>query len=125
MRRVIPMQFLRSITLRWKSSFRNDRPGGHRRAAGPKAALDTLANHPNVGPLLRRLIQHMVTSNPSPARWPGGGGVQQQRQRRARRSEGDCARGAVRCRAVTPASGPNGGKLREPTLRVDRAGLPD
>jgi uncharacterized protein (DUF1800 family) len=33
-----------------------------------KAALDTLAAHPNVGPFLgTRLIQQLVTSNPSPA----------------------------------------------------------
>ena len=32
------------------------------------AALDVLFNHPNVGPFItRRLIQRMVTSNPSPA----------------------------------------------------------
>ena len=30
-------------------------------------AIDNLFNHPNVGPFIaRRLIQHMVTSNPSP-----------------------------------------------------------
>ncbi|WP_372526799.1 DUF1800 family protein [Piscinibacter sp.] len=33
-----------------------------------KVALDTLFNHPNVGPFIgRQLIQRMVTSNPSPA----------------------------------------------------------
>ncbi len=33
-----------------------------------KAALDTLFNHPNVGPFFgRQLIQRLVTSNPSPA----------------------------------------------------------
>jgi uncharacterized protein (DUF1800 family) len=33
-----------------------------------KIALDTLFNHPNVGPFIgRQLIQHLVTSNPSPA----------------------------------------------------------
>jgi uncharacterized protein (DUF1800 family) len=33
-----------------------------------KIALDTLANHPNVGPFLgRQMIQRFVTSNPSPA----------------------------------------------------------
>jgi uncharacterized protein (DUF1800 family) len=33
-----------------------------------KMALDAIANHPNVGPFIgRRLIQAMVTSNPSPA----------------------------------------------------------
>jgi uncharacterized protein (DUF1800 family) len=32
------------------------------------AVMDHLANHPNVGPFLsRQLIQHLVTSNPSPA----------------------------------------------------------
>lgn len=40
--------------------------------ANPKAtlktALDTLANHPNVGPFIgKQLIQRLVTSNPSPA----------------------------------------------------------
>jgi uncharacterized protein (DUF1800 family) len=33
-----------------------------------KTALDTLANHPNVGPFIgKQLIQRLVTSNPSPA----------------------------------------------------------
>ncbi len=33
-----------------------------------KTALDTIFNHPNVGPFIgRRLIERMVTSNPSPA----------------------------------------------------------
>jgi uncharacterized protein (DUF1800 family) len=37
-------------------------------AASLKAALDTLAAHPNVGPFIgRQLIQRLVTSNPSPA----------------------------------------------------------
>jgi uncharacterized protein (DUF1800 family) len=32
------------------------------------AALDVIANHPNVGPFIsKQLIQHLVTSNPSPA----------------------------------------------------------
>lgn len=36
--------------------------------ASLKAALDTIANHPNVGPFIgRQLIQRLVTSNPSPA----------------------------------------------------------
>jgi uncharacterized protein (DUF1800 family) len=37
-------------------------------AADLKVALDTLYNHPNVGPFIgRQLIQHLVTSNPSAA----------------------------------------------------------
>jgi uncharacterized protein (DUF1800 family) len=36
--------------------------------AALKTALDTLANHPNVGPFFgRQMIQRLVTSNPSPA----------------------------------------------------------
>ncbi len=37
-------------------------------AADLKAALDNIFHHPNVGPFIAtRLIQHLVTSNPSPA----------------------------------------------------------
>ncbi|MDE2372125.1 MAG: DUF1800 domain-containing protein [Burkholderiales bacterium] len=37
-------------------------------AADLKGALDSIFNHPNVGPFIgRRLIQQLVTSNPSPA----------------------------------------------------------
>jgi uncharacterized protein (DUF1800 family) len=37
-------------------------------AAALKTALDTLFNHPNVGPFFgRQMIQRLVTSNPSPA----------------------------------------------------------
>ena len=36
--------------------------------AGLDAALDNIFNHPNVGPFIgKQLIQHLVTSNPSPA----------------------------------------------------------
>lgn len=44
------------------------RPGGAGGAAALKTALDTLFNHPNVGPFFgRQMIQRLVTSNPSPA----------------------------------------------------------
>ena len=43
-------------------------PAGTDGKASLKTALDTLANHPNVGPFLgKQLIQRLVTSNPSPA----------------------------------------------------------
>ena len=43
-------------------------PAGQTPAQDMKIALDTIANHPNVGPFIgRQLIQHLVTSNPSPA----------------------------------------------------------
>jgi uncharacterized protein (DUF1800 family) len=42
-------------------------PGGGTSAADMQIALDTLFNHPNVGPFIgRQLIQRLVTSNPSP-----------------------------------------------------------
>jgi hypothetical protein len=43
-------------------------PAGTDGVAALKAALDTLFNHPNVGPFFgKQMIQRMVTSNPSPA----------------------------------------------------------
>lgn len=43
-------------------------PSGGKASADLKILLDTLFNHPNVGPFVgRRLIQRLVTSNPSPA----------------------------------------------------------
>ncbi len=43
-------------------------PGGKTTAADVNAALDNIFNHPNVAPFVsRRLIQHLVTGNPSPA----------------------------------------------------------
>jgi len=42
-------------------------PAGRTAAADLDSAIDSLANHPNVGPFLaRHLIQRLVTSNPSP-----------------------------------------------------------
>lgn len=43
-------------------------PAGTEGKAALKIALDTLFNHPNVGPFIgKQLIQRLVTSNPSPA----------------------------------------------------------
>lgn len=43
-------------------------PGGQTPEADLGAALDNIFNHPNVGPFIsRQLIQHLVTSNPTPA----------------------------------------------------------
>ena len=43
-------------------------PGGQTSAQDLKGALDNVFNHPNIGPFVsRELIQHLVTSNPSPA----------------------------------------------------------
>jgi uncharacterized protein (DUF1800 family) len=43
-------------------------PAGQTSAQDLKVALDDIFNHPNVGPFIgKQLIQHLVTSNPSPA----------------------------------------------------------
>lgn len=43
-------------------------PAGHTAPAALEAVLDSLMNHPNIAPFVgRQLIQHLVTSNPSPA----------------------------------------------------------
>jgi uncharacterized protein (DUF1800 family) len=42
-------------------------PAGQTQAQDLQMALDAIFNHPNVGPFVgKRLIQHLVTSNPSP-----------------------------------------------------------
>jgi len=84
-----------------------------------RIALDTLANHPNVGPFIgRQLIQRLVTSNPSPAYvrdisrvWANNGsGVR-----------GDL-KAVVRAILLHPearaAATDTSGKLREPVLRL-------
>ena len=120
-RRVIPMQFYAQYHSPLEKQFLGVTvPAG---TAGPQAlkvALDTLANHANVGPFIAtRLIQHMVTSNPSPA-YVG-------RVATVFNNNGSGVRGDLKATvravlfdpdAVTPASGPNAGKLREPTLRL-------
>jgi uncharacterized protein (DUF1800 family) len=86
-----------------------------------RIALDTLANHPNVGPFIgRQLIQRFVTSNPSPAYVA--------RVSRAFADNGRGVRGDFKAvlRAVlldpeardpTRVADPSWGKLREPMIR--------
>jgi uncharacterized protein (DUF1800 family) len=88
--------------------------------ASLQIALDTLFNHPNVGPFIgKRLIQRLVTSNPSPA-YVG-------RVAAAFNNNGHGVRGDLKAvviailldpeaRAV-PSSN-SAGKLREPVLRL-------
>lgn len=91
-------------------------------AADLKIALDTLYNHPNVGPFLsRQLIQRLVTSNPSPA--------YVQRVAEVFNNNGSGVRGDMaavitailtdtEARSATLADDPGYGKLREPVLRM-------
>ncbi|ALL12864.1 DUF1800 domain-containing protein [Caulobacter henricii] len=87
-----------------------------------KIALDTIFNHPNVGPFMaRRLIQQLVTSNPSTAYV---GRVASVFNNNGTGTRGDMA-AVVRAvltdaeaRDATTASGPTYGKLREPIVRM-------
>ncbi len=88
-------------------------------AASLKVAIDTLANHPNVGPFIgRQLIQRLVTSHPS--------GAYVQRVARVFNDNGQGQRGdmkaVVKAVLLDPearaAGGHPVGKLREPVLRL-------
>jgi uncharacterized protein (DUF1800 family) len=121
MRRVIPMQFYAQYHSPLEKTFLGTTvPAGTPGPQALKTALDTLSNHANVGPFIAtRLIQHMVTSNPSPAYVGRVAAVFNDNGKGVR---GDL-RATVRAvlfdaEAVTPASGPNAGKLREPNLRL-------
>jgi uncharacterized protein (DUF1800 family) len=88
--------------------------------ASLRAALDTLANHPNVGPFIgRQLIQRLVTSHPSAA--------YVERVARVFADNGSGVRGDMKAvvRAVLldreardDSADPGQGKLREPVLRL-------
>jgi uncharacterized protein (DUF1800 family) len=96
-------------------------PAGTSGEASLRIALDTLFNHPNVGPFFgRQLIQRFVTSNPSPA-YVG-------RVAAAFNNNGQGVRGDLRAvlravlldpeaRDANLANGNTWGKLREPMVR--------
>jgi uncharacterized protein (DUF1800 family) len=96
-------------------------PKGESGPAALKIALDTLFNHPNVGPFFgKQMIQRLVTSNPSPAYVA--------RVASAFNNDGEGVRGNLRAvwtavllddeaRNPQNAADPNFGKLREPMLR--------
>ena len=86
-----------------------------------KIALDALFNHPNTAPFIsKQLIQHLVTSNPSPAYVERVAAVFQ--------DNGQGVRGDMKAiltailmddeaRNLTSATSPNYGKVQEPLLR--------
>ncbi|MGE4071465.1 MAG: DUF1800 family protein [Lysobacterales bacterium] len=95
-------------------------PAGGTAMSNLNAALDNVFNHPNVGPFIaRRLIQRLVSSNPSPA-YVG-------RVAAVFNNNGSGVRGDLRAtvRAILmdneartlPSLASNRGKLREPLLR--------
>ena len=85
-----------------------------------KIALDTLFNHPNVGPFVgKQLIQRLVTSNPSPAYVA--------RVTAAFNDNGAGKRGDMKAvwkailldpEARTASTAPGAGKVREPVIRL-------
>ena len=86
-----------------------------------RIALDTIFNHPNVGPFIgSQLIKRFVTSNPSPAYISrvasafnnNGAGVRGDMKAVMRAVLLD-----VEARSATVAAGPTAGKLREPIVR--------
>jgi uncharacterized protein (DUF1800 family) len=96
-------------------------PAGQTPAKDLADTIDSLFNHPNVGPFVaRRLIQFLVTSNPSPgyvtrvaARFgDNGAGVRGDLSAVVRAILTD-----AEARDVTLAATPTFGKLREPVIR--------
>jgi uncharacterized protein (DUF1800 family) len=86
--------------------------------ASLKIALDTLANHPNVGPFIgRQLIQRLVTSNPSPQYVRDVAAVFADNGRGVR---GDLAAvvKAILLHPQAQSAEGAGGKIREPVLRL-------
>jgi uncharacterized protein (DUF1800 family) len=101
-------------------------PAGTPGTAALKTALDTLFNHPNVGPFFaKQMIQRLVTSNPSPA--------YVERVASAFNKNGVGIRGDMQAvwtaillddeaRSPQGLSNPSFGKLREPMLRFAQWG---
>jgi uncharacterized protein (DUF1800 family) len=124
-RDVIPMQAypkFHSITAKVFLGTTIAAQGTANPTASLNVALDTLFNHPNVGPFIgKQLIQRLVTSNPSPAYVA--------RVAAAFNNNGSGVRGDMKAvirailldseaRDLTTAQGNNFGKLREPVIRL-------
>jgi uncharacterized protein (DUF1800 family) len=91
-------------------------PAGGTAESDLKIALDTLFNHPNVGPFIsKQLIQRLVTSNPSPAYVSRVAAVFNNNGKGVR---GDLLAVAKAILTDTEATSPGQGKLREPVLRI-------
>ena len=119
---VMPMQLIASRHSALAATFLGTTiPAGTDGVTALKIALDTLFNHPNVGPFFgRQMIQRLVTSNPSPAYVA--------RVATAFNNNGRGVRGdmqaVIRAILLDPEARsddalalPTGGKLREPMLR--------
>jgi uncharacterized protein (DUF1800 family) len=87
-----------------------------------KVALDTLFNHPNVGPFIgKQLIQRLVTSNPSPAYVARVTAVFNDNGKGVRGDMAAVVRAILldsEARSAAAADDPNFGKVREPLVRM-------
>lgn len=84
-----------------------------------RMALDTLFNHPNVGPFIgRQLIQRLVTSNPSPAYVGRVAAVFNNNGKGVRGDLAAVVRAILLDNEARSAPAAGFGKLREPVLRV-------
>ncbi len=97
-------------------------PAGQGAPQDLRDTIDTLINHPNTGPFLaRRLIQRLVTSNPSPGYIYRVAQVYADNGRGQRGDLGAMARAILldpEARDANIASLPSFGKVKEPLLRV-------
>lgn len=94
-------------------------PAGSSAQADLKGALDALFNHPNVGPFIgRQLIQHLVTSNPSPAYVGRVATVFNDNGQGVRGDLGAVVKAILLDPEARNAPSAESGKLREPVLRV-------
>jgi uncharacterized protein (DUF1800 family) len=86
-----------------------------------KIALDTIFNHPNVGPFIgEQLIKRLVTSNPSPAYVARVAAVFNSNDNGVRGDLGSVVRAILldpEARDMSAMTNPQFGKLREPILR--------
>jgi uncharacterized protein (DUF1800 family) len=124
-RLVIPMQGYPQYHSALAKAFLGQTVGAQSPAdpsASLKVAIDTLFNHPNVGPFIgRQLIQRLVTSSPSPAYVARVAAVFN--------NNGSGVRGDLKAvvrailldseaRSASIAAGSQYGKVREPVLRL-------
>ena len=96
-------------------------PAGQTPQKDLKDALDLIFNHPNVGPFVsRRLIQFLVTSNPSPGYVARVAAVFNKNSNNVRGDLKAVVRAILtdtEARDLTLAAQPTFGKLREPVIR--------
>ena len=101
-------------------------PAGTEGSAALKIALDTLFQHPNVGPFFgRQMIQRLVCSNPSPAYVGRVAAVFNNNGKGVRGDLAAVFKAILTDAEATDAAGlsnPSFGKLREPMVRIAQWG---